>query len=115
MQIEIDGAPVEIGEPDAEHASELIDGKHQAVYIDMGTLEQRMERLEEALQKPPSKVLTSLMPDRHKEGQVSIQLACKPAGFYIDSAPTFEEARVRARELIAYNEEMHELYKRKGT
>lgn len=98
---------VKCGEPDAVRTSELIDGKHEVIYTDMGTLEQRLERLEAAMGQPPSAVLSSLMPDRHKEGQVSIQLACKPAGFYIDSAPTFEDAKVRARELIAYNDEHH--------
>ncbi len=107
MQIEIDDMKVEIGEPGADHASELIDGKHTAVYIDMGTFDQRMVRLENALDAPPSKILLELMPERHKEGQVSIQLACKPCGFYMDSAPTFEDAKIRARELIAYNDDHH--------
>lgn len=64
MQIEIGEALVEIGEPDAEHESELIDGKHTAVYIDMGTFEQRMVRLTDALLEPPSQTLLELMPDR---------------------------------------------------
>lgn len=96
-----------VGEPDADHESELIDGQHQAVYIDLGTLEQRMLRLESAMGEPPSEVLTSLMPERHKEGRISVHVACRPCGFYIDGAPTFEAARLKARELIEYNNKLH--------
>ena len=90
-----------------EITTETIDGGHVARYTDLGTLEERMVRLEEALGEPPSGVLRSLMPQRHEEGKVSIELQCRPCGFYIDAAPTLEEAKTKAREMIARNEELH--------